>query len=593
MDVQEAKAHAGRLLDGGCPAWVEERVRLALPHYVWTWQEGRHKSGVCSFCGAKMERLDKQHIMPPDQVDDISDNGFEGERTYRLTMMHELYDGTAHHKSTGLCPICGSDVQFRSVDRGYRSLEDRLFLIEYARSAIDPDALVCVGYRAFVPWREMDAMERIEAPLSVVPMEICVFRWGKGGQRFIREARWICDERRTNFRDRWTKVPTESWKRRRQCSSGYTGQTSYMGNDGTPVLLDTATFELAVEGTRWGKVIGALPWTDAGQYHDRITLLDRISRYPCIEYLLKLGYTQLARAAVDNTHEGMLNLRGKTARDVLRLTKDEWGWIKGTKTVATPDLLEMIQLNRKLGLGLGLQLCARAAENHDEYAIRSLMSDYKAIQVKAALKYANRQRARLGDYVDYLRQCRQLGADLRDRQVLWPTDLHGAHARYTIQLRQLEQERLAAFRRQENERKLQAAGKDEGLKARIRKRAEALAGRYSFRACGLVLAPFQSATDIIREGMAQSICIGTYVERYASGGTILCTLRREDAPEEPFHAVEFSTVSGAMVQCRGAHNRTLDVDEQLIRDFWAAWDEARGTETTVNLIIEHTKEDAA
>ena len=157
----------------------------------------------------------------------------------------------------------------------------------------------------------------------------------------------------------------------------------------------------------------------------------------------------------------------------------------------------------------------------------------------------------------------------------------------------MEQERLAEMRRDEDKRKLQSAGKDEGLKARIRKRAEALAGRYSFQACGLVLAPFQSATDIIREGMAQSICIGTYVERYASGGTILCTLRREDAPEEPFHAVEFSRTTGAMVQCRGAHNRTLDVDEQLIRDFWAAWDAARGMETTVNLIIEHTKEDAA
>ena len=592
MDISEAKAHAGRLLDGGCPAWVEERVRLAMPHYIWTWQDGRHKSGVCSFCGAKMERLDKQQIHPPEQVDDMHDNGFEGERAYRATMMHELHDGTAHHKSTGLCPICGSDVQFRSVDRGYRSLEDRLFLIEYARSAIEPGALVCVGYRAFVPWREMDP-NRMEPPLEVVPMEICVFRYGKGGQRFIREARWICDERRQNFRDRWSKVPTESWKRRRHCISGYTGQTSYMGNDGTPVMLDTAAFELAVEGTRWEKVISALPWTDAGQYHDRITLLDRVSRYPCIEYLLKLGYTQLARAAVDNMHEGLLNLRGKTARDVLRLTKDEWGWIKGSRTVVTPELLEVLQTNRELGWGLGMQLCAKAAGNHDLYAMRQLRANHPGIPLKAAMKYAYRQLARLGDYLDYLGQCTRLGADLRERQVLWPTDLHEVHARYSIQLRHMEQERLAEYRREEDQRKLQAAGKDEGLKARIRKRAEALAGRYSFRACGLVLAPFQSATDIIREGMAQSICIGTYVERYASGGTILCTLRREDAPEEPFHAVEFSTVSGAMVQCRGAHNRTLDVDEQLIRDFWAAWDEARGTETTVNLIIEHTKEDAA
>ncbi|MGN0762540.1 MAG: PcfJ domain-containing protein, partial [Aristaeellaceae bacterium] len=485
------------------------------------------------------------------------------------------------------------NVEFRSIDRGYQSLEDRLFLVEYERSAIDPDALVCVGYRAFVPWRDMDPM-RIEMPLTVVPMEICVFRWGKGGQRFVREARWVCDERLQNFRDRWTKVPTDEWKRRKKCVSGYTGQTRYMGNDGTPVVLDADFFSRAVEGTRWEELISELPWTDAGQYFDRITLLDRISRYPCIEYLLKLGYTQLARAAVDNMHEGLLNMRGKTARDVLRLTKDEWGWIKGNKTVVTPELLEMLQVNRREGWGLGMQMCARAAENHDLFAMQRMRERYPGIQLKAALKYAYRQHARLGDYLDYLNQCEQLEADLRDRQVLWPTDLHGTHARYTVQLRQVEQERLAEVRRQENQRKLRAAEKDEGLAERIRRWAEQLAGRYSFRACGLVLEPFESATEIIREGMALSICIGTYVESYASGGTILCKLRRESAPEEPFHAVEFSRSSGAMVQCRGAHNRTLDVDEQLIRDFWAAWDAARGTETPVNLIIEQTKkEDAA
>lgn len=593
MDISEAKAHAGGLLaNGGCPGWVEERVRQAMPHYIWTWREGRRKSGKCTFCGERMDGLDKRDILPPDDYDDMDANGFEGSGPNTSARPKEDCDGTARHGRTGRCPICGVEVKFRSADRGYRTLEDRLFLIEYARSAIEPGALVCVGYRAFVSWREMDP-NRLEAPLEVVPMEICVFRYGKGGQRFIREARWVCEERRGNGRDLWAKVPTEAWKRRRKCVSGYTGQTSYMGNDGTPVVLDKEAFDRAVEGTRWKNILDALPWTDAGQYHDRVTLLDRVGRYPCIEYLLKLGYAQLARMAVDNTHEGVLNLRGKTARDVLRLTADEWGWIKGSKTVVTPELLEIIQTNRELGWGLGMQLCARAAENHDLYAMRMLRADHRGIPLKAAMKYAYRQHARLGDYLDYLGQCRMLGADLTERQVLWPSNLHETHARYTRQLRQLEQERLEALRRAENERKLQAAEKNEGLAERIRKRAEDLAGRYSFRACGLVLAPFQSATDIIREGMAQSICIGTYVERYASGGTILCTLRREEEPDKPFHAVEFSAYSGELVQCRGAHNRTLDVDEQLIRDFWAAWDEARGTETTVNLIIEHTKEDAA
>ncbi|MGN0777735.1 MAG: hypothetical protein ACI4MJ_01175 [Aristaeellaceae bacterium] len=255
-------------------------------------------------------------------------------------------------------------------------------------------------------------------------MEICVFRWGKGGQRFIRDTRWVMGETLSGGREWWYKVPEGSWKRRKKCVSGYTGQTCYMGQSSTPVRLDRDAFDQVVEGTRWKECLDNLPWTNVSSYADNISLMDRVSRNPCVEYLLRLGDEGLARLVVDGMAGMLLNKRGKTARQVLRLTTDEWGWVKGNRVTVTPELLEIIQKNRARGYGLGMEMCRRVADNRDLYAVEQLREHHPGIPLKAALKYAYRQHARLGDYLDYLRQCSVLGADLTARQVLWPTNLH-------------------------------------------------------------------------------------------------------------------------------------------------------------------------
>lgn len=587
MDIREARAHAGGLiLDGdSTPSWVEERAKLVIPHYIWTWQEGRQKRGKCTACETVFDRLDKEDIRRPDEYE--PDGEFQG--ASRVRFFRENWDGTAHHKRTGYCPHCGQLVEFRSMAKGYSSMEDKLFLVIYRRSAVDKDAIVCVGYRIYIPWREMDEWEIPETPLHITPMEICVFRWGKGGQRFIRDVAWYrCDRRigTVGRREIWSKTAAEKWSRRKHCDSGYTGQYAIYGNDTTAVVLDATAFQDAVEGTLWEDVIRDLPYTDASSWNDHITLMDRVCRYPCVEYLAKLGYGEIAACVVDGKNNDLINRRGKTARSVLRLTESEWGWIKGHKVQVTIDLLDVIQYRRANNLRMSMELCKRVSDSWDGGSLAHILHNYPQIDVVKACKYAYKQQARLSDYRDYLRQCVQLGADLTDRAVLWPSDLHGIHQRYTVQLRQMEEERRAAERAAGQKKRLEAA---KGLADKIKKQARELSARYEFRACGLVLRPFDSGTAIIEEGAKQSICIGSYVERYATGGTILCTLRHEDKPDEPFHAVEFSAQSGAMVQCRGRRNRTLDTDEQLIRDFWAAWDAARGTKTTIDIRIEETQ----
>lgn len=583
MDITEARAHAGALLAPGdrTPGWIEDRARLIIPHYIWTWQDGRKKHGWCTSCGRTIERLDGEDIRRPDEYQE--DGEFMGRSLVRWYREH--WDGTAHHGKAGLCPYCGQEVEFRSLARGHATMEDKLFFVVYRRSAIDRNAIVCAGYRIFIPWRELDEYERFEVPMQITPMELCVFRWGKGGQRFIRDSVWRCYQRTPSGRDIWTKQVGDTWTRRRECVSGYTGQQSYMGNDNTAVVLDVTAYTDAVEGTPWKYCLDAMPWTSAGQYYDHITLMDRISRYRPVEYLLKLGYDELAKIAVDSKGGGVLNIRARTARAVLRLTEDEWGWIKGHKVRVTEDLLRVLKFRRVHKLRMGLDLCRWLAESRGAGMLEPMQRDYKAIDLVQACKYARRQQADLRTYWDYLGQCRRLGADLADRQVLWPTDLHRAHMRCTDQLHQLEAERRAMQQRK-------ALSQDAETVRKLAETVKRLAGAYTFRACGLVLSPFETVEEIVSEGAKQGICIGGYVTRYATGGTIICKLRHADKPDTPWHAVEFSATSGAMVQCRGRGNMTDDVDEQLIRDFWAAWDKARGTKTKVDIRIRKTDKEA-
>lgn len=100
-------------------------------------------------------------------------------------LFRERYNGTTDHLTTGTCPQCGAWVQFRSIYKGYRSLWDRLFLIEYAKSAIEPrSAIVCVGLEIDVAWKHMDGLEPDVPMGDHAARAVCVpLRAGRGPLR--------------------------------------------------------------------------------------------------------------------------------------------------------------------------------------------------------------------------------------------------------------------------------------------------------------------------------------------------------------------------------------------------------------------------
>jgi hypothetical protein len=304
---------------------------------------------------------------------------------------------------------------------------------------------------------------------------------------------------------------------------------------------------------------------DAECWHDRITYLTRINRHGCIEYLARLGMQRLAMEAIDGNSGGLLNLWGKTARAVLRLTEGQWAEVKGKKLEPTPEALRMLRVAGRHNLRMNVETACWLGEDVTErYGFDSLLNDnLRHPDPMRALKYCRKRRICMGDYRDMYREMMALGMDVSDRQLLYPTDFWKAHQRYSERLAMLEADKRAKGHAQDT--------------AMIRRRIEEgeLDG-YFFGALGLTMRPMMSAGEIINEGTAQRCCVGGYVATYAKGNDILCVVRSDQQPDKSLYTVEF-TPKGELVQCRGYRNKTPEGEAKAKMDlFWRLWRDAFG-----------------
>ena len=377
----------------------------------------------------------------------------------------------------------------------------------------------------------MDPMSP-DVPVEIRPQEICVFKSGEGGERFIWEDSWMYGA---------------GWRHRKECKSGYAP-----GLFGSQIqsVLDNYSFIDAVRGTPFEKAVesGSAIWnTRVGEWYDRISIMNGLSKYPCIEYLIKMGMDEIAEAVLEGTIGNRINRKGKTAQQVLRLTGDEWGEVKGKKLTLTPDALDVHRIARQRKWRMNMELiswcgsCMGWAEQ-----VKKIAAHMPSANTVKMLKYCRRKGVNLKDYADHIVFMRNLGMDAQDGEFLYPRDFSECHAELA--------------RRVENAKDVADSG---AIIARI---MEGELDEYFFSAAGFTLRPAFTASEIAAEGKALKHCVGGYVDRYAAGGTNICFLRNEEEPNKPRYTVEFGK-TGALIQCRGYGNDMgKDAQEQKRRD---------------------------
>lgn len=573
MDREEAFRHVGEMNTNH----ARRRALEAIPHYIWMFKNGKNRVGYCTACGSYfgMEDCPEYVVNDPyaDWVEGTGDENFRG--PYRFPGKNRDWE----HKGSGFCPQCGRRVLYRSIGRGHKSMQDRIFLCLYKKSELDPEHTICmVGYDVIADHRYAELamsqqymeeptayIENGEPEIKMTPMEICVFRAGGGEEkngswRFIRKGfvfgDWdsetcLCKNRRVIW----------EWHAMRECKSGYR-QGGYMWGQGVPTYRSCEDYEDAISGTAF-QADRLIMESGNGEFYDRIDRLAMLAKYPAIEYMAKLGWDGLCLEILDGKNERTMNLRGTSPEKVLRCRKEFYGYLKGHGIKPDMGMIRTVQAAEKGKIRISYDTLVklsgrcRTSAYGDGKGLPKLLNDlkeeYPSVPREKALKYMAKNDIAAQDYMDHLRIMRDLRMDMTGTEFLFPKDFEKTHGELS--------KRLSVIADREKDRQ-------------ARERANKLT-EYCFSALGYTMRPFITAEEINLEGNTQNICISTYIDRYISGGTILCCVRRDEELYTPFAAVEFSQKTGKMVQCRGKHNRRPGWTEEEESLFWKLFEMAR------------------
>ena len=102
----------------------------------------------------------------------------------------------------------------------------------------------------------------------------------------------------------------------------------------------------------------------------------------------------------------------------------------------------------------------------------------------------------------------------------------------------------------------------------IKKLADAMRNDKAFKeffagSDGLVVKVPESAEDLYIEGKKLHNCLASYIDRVASGKSLIFFVRKIEEPDKPYIAMEYA--NGRIVQCRYDHN--VDVTDEKVINF--------------------------
>ncbi len=488
----------------------------------------------------------------------------------------DVGDMRARHNDEVKCPLCGRQVLFKHEARGHGRIFEQFCLYEWRKSLIDPEAVVLTAAHV---WRDSSRDNPEREPLHTHASAIYLFRPGMAVTVYKNHT--------------WYRNEARDWVRIDSCAPDH---TEYMGGK-MDIVLDHGDFVQAIEGTRIGRLFRML--NEASNRRDTLELdaIAACAKRPWLEYLAKAGQKALAARLMrwrTIPREVVPNQRAKTPRALLGLTEAQWHETRREGISLTVDMLRCMYALRTMGFG-GVHMSELQDMMKDSSALWHLeaLAPTKSTARYAAdtlsdiltserlpdklkrkiLRRALRDLRHATEWRDYFAQLRRLGEDLTDTALCLPKDMHAMHQRMIERENALRAEAAAKA-----EAKRNAA---EAARTRVfaNKRLPKLRKEYLFHAHGLVLRPYESVLEVQTEGRTLHICIGSYAERYINGGTVICCLRREEEPDVPWRAVEFSAATGKLVQDRGEHNDCrggIDPGTRVqLRLFWAAFERSR------------------
>lgn len=476
-------------------------VVFRTSRYIFTRREGKRQYGYCTHCRQESETAGFRH----------------GEKS--------------------VCKSCGSVCTVKASGRSRKFMIDEAYFVYYEKSVLDPQTVTARGIYAIRDYREdyraVDMEFEVKAMYLFAPKQTAMF-----------ERPWLW------YSDTSGWYVGRGWQPRKTIGSLMGGSMAHK-----PCFTSYESILAAIEGT-------PLQYSTWEQYRggDMVKFFDLATKYPCVEYLTKLGMRGLVDAKLngDRTYN-MVNWRAKNPLEVLKMSKQEMNELRAAEVTVDPWMLYVRHVAKKEGSNMSVADVARLSNDIPEgyqtylkvamrYASLGRLDAYFTKQLAnpdAHLHY-DTKRSLLVTWNDYIKDCVYLGLDISSDAVKFPKNLYRAHQNTIKQI------------------KLRA---DELLAAKIAERVKSLR-KMQFEALGFILRPAQGSQELIDEGKALHHCVGTYADRYAKGETDIFVLRRADKPDKPFYTMEIK--QGIIVQCRGLKNCTPTEDVQVFIDMFVS-----------------------
>ena len=287
-------------------------------------------------------------------------------------------------------------------------------------------------------------------------------------------------------------------------------------------------------------------------------LMGRYFDSPKIEWLIKMGLTSIVQEISYNypPYYQEFDFSKETIYQIIGLNK------VNTKLLCeiNGDIedLKIIRLAEKNGIRIEKEQIAETRKLLGHRATEFWEMPYKATYHKKMRFLREQSENRLvkyeetlGHWKDYLRMAERIGLPVNDEYYLFPKDLHEAHERVRIEYVKSEdarkkKERLRAER--EANKKLKQAKK---LMEQLLKNSDGTDALH-MKGTGLMIVVPASAAEIKNEGAFLHHCVGSYVDRVASGETMILFIRKIEEPDTPFYTLEYR--DGRVIQCYGMRN---------------------------------------
>lgn len=503
-----SKAQADELAEGGPFGENDEDFRGDFRLN----EKGRTALLRCSACGGEL----LAEYLPGGQSESL------GDTPRRVRLVDPMWEITVWKCGTQkACPVCGALCVLRQVKELRRSMCEQVFLTV---------PTVTQGCLVLTKW----CIERRLYETSEVVTRHALESYIVDGKRMVRLVKW------RRFMGQLRQLG--QWEQTKHLRDNLNAAMMYNARGGGPELAGTA-----LENARlWEYMAQSY---ECGKFYP-VAYIRLYLKHPAVENLVAAGFGRLLGQGFEQ--EAMqyayympgvmlraprldwINWKQKRPAQMLGLNKQQLAAIQG-KDYGPEHFCFLHRYSDSLRFA---DACTLLDEVGPHTAERMLESGQPPIKM---LHYLRRQEQDFDYLADYWRMAADCGMELNQPEVRWPKSLVQAHDRAVMNRRvaRIGSETRRAF----EEMSARCAG---------------LAWEHD----GLCIRPAAAPEELIQEGNTLHHCVGSYIEKHASGKIILF-VRHARRPERSWYTLNIDVTDKHEIQLHGYRNEILPSGRQL------------------------------